>query len=239
MLASIMDSISARGSRQHRRSLRAFDRFAKRAKPKLSAHYGAEFADGVLAEARVELDALIPELPYIGGLRNVFTPVVVVNGWGIALHRAMKARGKVAADTVRICAEVSDEVVASVPGVLLKMFGSLAFSPFSRRYFKKQAARSQERRYEEDFVYEVEEGEDGELAMVFSECAVNKLYEAQDVEDLKPYCNFFDVTYSRLMDMGCDATETIGLGCGTCALRYKRGRATEIPPTLKGVLPRT
>ena len=65
--------------------------------------------------------------------------------------------------------------------------------------------------------------------MVFSECAVNKLYEAQDVEELKPYCNFFDVTYSRLMDMGC----------GTCALRYKHGRATEIPPTLEGVLPRT
>lgn len=56
---------------------------------------------------------------------------------------------------------------------------------------------------------------------------------------MKPYCNFFDVTYSRLMDMGCDATETIGLGCGTCALRYKHGRTTEIPPTLKGVLPRT
>ena len=141
-----MDSIPARGLRQHRRSLRAFDRFARRAKPKLSARYGAEFADGVLAEARVELDTLIPELPYIGGLRNAFTPVVVVNGWAIALHRAMKARGKVAAETVRICAEVSDEFVASVPGVLLKTFGRLAFSPFVRRYFKKQAARSQERR---------------------------------------------------------------------------------------------
>jgi hypothetical protein len=235
----VMRSTSPAVARKHRRALRAFDRFAKRAKPKLSAHYGVEFADGVLAEARVELDGLIPELPYIGGLRNAFTPVVVVNGWGIALHRAMKARGKVAADTVRICAEVSDEFVAGVPGVVLKTVGRLAFSPLLRRYFKKQAARSQQRRYEEDFVYEIEEGNDGELAMVFTECAVNKLYEAQDVEELKPYCNFFDVTYSRLMDMGCDATETIGLGCDTCSLRYKHGRATEIPPTLKGVLPRT
>jgi hypothetical protein len=56
---------------------------------------------------------------------------------------------------------------------------------------------------------------------------------------LKPYCNFFDVTYSRLMGMGVDASETIGLGCETCSLRYKHGRETAIPERLEGVLPRT
>ena len=230
--------MAIRTKKQHK-TLRAFDRFARRAKPKLVARYGDEFAEGVLAEARVELDRLAPNLPYIGGLRNAFTPVIVVNGWGIALHRAMKSRGKTAADTVRICAEVADDFVASAPVALLKTIGRLAFSPFSRLYFKRQAIRSQRRRYKEDFVYEVEEGNDGEMSLVFSECAVNKLYEAENVEDLAPYCNFFDVTYSRLMGMGCDATATIGLGCETCALRFKHGRKTEVPPTLKGVLPRT
>lgn len=76
---------------------------------------------------------------------------------------------------MRICAEVSDEFVASVPAVLLKGLGRIAFTGVFRRYFKKQAARSQARRYQEDFVYEVEEGDDGEMSLVFSECAVNKL----------------------------------------------------------------
>jgi hypothetical protein len=225
--------------KQRRRSLSAFDRFAVRASRKLEARYGKEFADETVADARVEFDRLLPEIPYIGGLRNAFTPVMVVNGWGIALYRAMAARGKTAADTIRICAEVSDEFLGSAPAVLLKAFGRFAFSPYFRRYFRKQAARSQERRYKEDFVYEVEAGADGEMSLIFSECAVNKFYEAQGVEELKPYCNFFDVTYSRLMGMGCDASETIGLGCDRCALRYKHGRATEVPPALKGVLPRT
>ena len=39
-------------------------------------------------------------------------------------------------------------------------------------------------------------------------------------------CNFFDVTYSRLMGMGLDASETIGLGCPQCKLRFAHGRAT-------------
>jgi len=88
-------------------------------------------------------------------------------------------------------------------------------------------------------VYHFREGNGDDWALIFDECAVNKFYEAQGVEDLGPYCNFFDVTYSRLMDMGIDARETIGLGCETCRMRFKRGRETLIPDTLRGVLPRT
>ena len=68
------------------------------------------------------------------------------------------------------------------------------------------------------------------MSLVFDECAVNKFYDAQGVEELKPYCNFFDVTYSRLMGMGVDATQTIGLGCEKCTLCYKHGRETVVPP---------
>ncbi len=51
-----------------------------------------------------------------------------------------------------------------------------------------------------------------------------------------PYCSFFDVTYSRLMGLGLDAHETIGLGCSRCALRFKRGRETEVPPSRDPIL---
>ena len=51
--------------------------------------------------------------------------------------------------------------------------------------------------------------------------------------------NMNDMSYSRLMGMGVDARETIGLGCERCSLRYKHGRETEIPDRLRGVLPRT
>ena len=42
-------------------------------------------------------------------------------------------------------------------------------------------------------------------ALEFTECAVNKFYKEQGVEELKPYCNFFDVTYSKYLHMGIDA----------------------------------
>jgi hypothetical protein len=219
--------------------LRNFDRVAKRIRRALVRSYGEPFADQVLEDARRRFDESIEEMPYIGGRRNIFTWVMIVNGGMVALFRAMQARGKTAQETVRICAEVSDEMFRLLPPWLLRLVGRLGFSAIARRTLRHQALQSQERQYPDDFVYTFHEGGGDDWEIRFTECAVNKFYDAQNVPELKPYCNFFDVTYSRLMGMGVDARETIGLGCENCRLRYKHGRATPIPQRLEGVLPRT
>ena len=224
---------------RRKRLLRGFDRVGRRAERSIARSEGAPFAAAVVTDARGEFERLIPELPYIGGWRNVFSPVMVISGWMVALHRAMAARGRSAEDTVRICAEVADEYLRGVPGVVLRIAGRLGFTRLITGILRRQAARSQARRYRADFVYAVEEGGRDDFALVFDECAVNKFLDAQGADELKPYCNFFDVSYSRLMGMGVDARETIGLGCERCSLRYKHGRETEIPERLRGVLPRT
>jgi hypothetical protein len=164
---------------------------------------------------------------------------MVVNGWLLALHRAMQAQGRTAEETVQIGYEVTDGFFRSFPRFVLRLGGRLGFTRWVKRMLRKQAARSQQRRYPQDFVYVFREGGEDDWALEFSECAVNKFYEAQGVEELKPYCNFVDVTYSRLMGMGVDAHETIGFGCSTCRLRYKHGRETVVPERLRGLLGNT
>lgn len=217
--------------------LRGFDGFARRVRPYLEARYGTPFAIDTLGEARVEFVQLLPEIPYIGGVRNVFTPVVVANGWGVALYRAMAARGKTALETIAIIAELSDDWFRSMPGWLLGLLGRAAFSGPARWYFRRQGDRSLRRQHAGDFVWRLREGGGDDVAFEFDECAVNKFYEAQGVTELAPYCNFFDVTYSRLMGMGINADNTIGLGCETCTLAFKHGRETKVPANLDGVLP--
>ena len=218
--------------------MRAFAWFVRRIQPLMARRWGAEFARVVIADVRDEYGRLAPQLPDIGGWRNVFTPVMVVNGWMVALHRAMARRGRTPQDTIAVCAELSDDVFRAVPTPVLRLVGRLAFTRPVQWVFERQAARSRRRAYPADFVYAVRVGDDGELALVFEECAVNKFYAAQNVRELAPFCNFFDVTYSRLMGMGIDASQTIGLGCSTCELRYKHGRPTAVPPALREVLPR-
>jgi len=215
---------------------RAFELFLRGASSELERAYGSEVAASVSAAARVEYEKILPEVPDIGGARNVFQPVMTVNGWIVALHRAMRASGRSAEDSVRVSQAVFDGWLRRLPGPVLRAIGRLAFSGPARRYFERQARRSQERRYAEDFVWRVEHGPDGELSMVFDECAVNKWYEAQGVRELSPYCNFADVTYSRLMGMGVNAEQTIGRGCQQCALRFKHGRETPIPTNLTRIV---
>ncbi|MDJ0848970.1 MAG: hypothetical protein QNK04_11370 [Myxococcota bacterium] len=217
---------------------RAFEAFLRNARPLIARDHGGSFADGVLRAAREEYAVLLPEVPDIGGARNVFQPVMTVNGWIVALHRALRAQGRPAEETIRVCQAVFDGWLQRLPRFVLRGIGRLALSGPALRYFERQAARSQERRHADDFVWRLERSPDGEMSLLFDECAVNKWYEKQDVRELAPYCNFADVTYSRLMGMGVDASETIGLGCAQCALRYKRGRETVIPRRLDGIVPR-
>jgi L-2-amino-thiazoline-4-carboxylic acid hydrolase len=213
-----------------------FESFLRGAHAVLVRRYGGAFADEVVGAAREEYEHVRPQVPDIGGARNVFQPVMTINGWLASLHRAMRARGRGAEDTVRVCQEVFDTWLRKLPRFVLRAIGWLALSAPSGWYFERQARRSQQRHYAEDFVWHVDRAADGEISLVFDECAVNKWYDSQGLRELKPYCNFADVTYSRLMGMGIDATQTIGLGCERCALRYEYGRATVIPKNLEKVL---
>ena len=214
----------------------SFEVFSRRAWPVLAEFWGDAFANAVIADARREYPGVAARIQDIGGWRNVFTPVMKILGWLIALDAAMKRRGKSAEDTIAVAFAVADRQFRALPDWLLKLAGTLAFSRPSRWLFRRQAARSQRKQYPADFVYEVEERSDGEMSLVFSDCAVNKHFDAEGLTDLKPYCNFFDVAYSRLMNMGIDAHETIGLGCERCALRFKHGRETAVPKALSGVI---
>jgi hypothetical protein len=214
----------------------AFEAFLRSVRPHLVRSGGREFADEVVGVARVEYERVLPEVPDIGGARNVFQPVMTVNGWLAAFHRAMSSQGQSADESIRVCQETFDGWLHKLPGFALRAIGRVLLSGPSVRYFERQAKRSRERRYAEDFVWSVERGPDGVVSFIFDECAVNKWYDAQGLRELKPYCNFVDVTYSRLMGMGVDATETIGLGCQQCALRYKQGRETVIPPSLGSIV---
>ncbi len=222
-----------------RKLLRSFDRFSKRLRRSLAERHGEAFAGETVAATRVEFERIIPELPYVGGRKSIFSTIIVVNGWLIAFYRAMASRGKTAEEVIRICSLVADGLFRPFPPFVLRLAGRLALSGFVKKRVEKQAARSQERRYPADWVFTAREDGAGEMVLEFTECAVNKFYEAQGVEELKPYCNFFDVTYSRYMGMGVDARETLGLGCDRCRLRYKRGRETVIPDRLRGLLPDT
>ena len=226
-------------SSKKNRLMKLFDLTFRPIKKKLKHHYGDQYAENIVAKTRQNYAEIIPQMPYVGGMKNYYTPIIVVNGWIVAMFRAMNETGNTAADVIRIWAEVADDLFSKIPGWIARLGGRILLSNPVVKAFKNQTIASQERRFPEDWVYELLEG-DGEkfdLGFEFSECAVIKFYQAMNTMELAPYCNFGDVTYSHYMGIGLDTSEAIGMGCDHCRMLFKKGGVTVITPNLVDILP--
>ncbi|NPC93888.1 hypothetical protein HOO54_17115 [Bacillus sp. WMMC1349] len=221
--------------------MKSFDKYFNLAEQRLQNKYGKTEARNITAQVRNEFETLIPRIPYIGGRKNMFTPVMIINGWIIALYRVIKAKGGTVEDVIQISHEASDDFFKSLSPWVAKIIGQLVFTKLSIHYMQKQAKRSQKKIYTEDFVYTCsinQKAHETEVELEFTECAVQKYYEAEGAEELKPYCNFFDPIYSKRFGMGVQAEHTFGLGCETCKLNYNNRRETKTPANLVDIIKR-
>lgn len=207
------DSKNYYGSRKAK-LMKDFDRMAGKMKDIIVSRYGKKEADGVVADARKEFEALIPRLPYSGGDRNPYTAFIVSSGWVLALYRAMKARGRTAEDVGQVVNEMFEAYFRAIPGWLFKLRGLWVFSPFYKHNLKKRALESQQRRYPEGylFYYVPGDGKAFDFGIDFEECATCKFLKAEGAEVLAKYLCDQDFRLSELQGTGLIRTKAIGHG---------------------------
>jgi hypothetical protein len=209
---------------------KSFSRVLKRLRRPLLSRYDEAITDLILADSAREFEAIIPELPYIGGKKNGATPIIIVAGWSVAFLRAMKKHGKTAEEVGTISHETMEEFLRLCPGFLRRLAGR-AFAWYAPRRLGRMALESQKRIYPGDWVFRVTpgDGRDFDFRAEYSECGVCKTYRALDAEELLPYCCFADLAMSRAVQLGIVFEKTIGTGSDACVGHFKRGRETLIP----------
>ena len=209
-----------------------FDEEARQWLPILVRRYDGGFAAAVLEEARERLEALIPEIPYIGGDENQLPGSLLGSVGCLVLYQAMKGRGKTAAEAGKLLYDAvkarAGEPAAPVPPSRQASREEL----MKRR--RERAERSQKRQYPWDWVYEFVEG-DGETfdyGYNFFECATHKLYRAQGAEEFLPFYCFLDFPKCELGGLGLTRTMTLSEGHQRCDFRFNEGgkAALEWPP---------
>lgn len=204
--------------------LALFDDHAQVWKPFLVSTYGDSFAVLILGEAREYHEALIPEIPYIGGDKNPMTRHLVRSTTSLALYKAMEAHGIPAEEPGKIIYGAIIERVRHLP-----VSPAEPLSQENIQMKREQAKKSQERRYSGDWVWEFVEG-DGvqfDYGYDFIECGTQKLYHAKGADEFLPFYCFFDFATNKASDWGLTRTMTLGEGYEKCDFRYKRGRKTE------------
>jgi hypothetical protein len=215
--------------------LKRFDEESRYWEPVIVSRFGKMFADTMLREAHEEFEALIPQIPYIGGDENHLTESLIGSVRYLAFYKAMKKHGKAAEETGKI---LYDAILAGIdePPTPIPPSKRLTTEQLMERR-RKRAERSQERHYPQDYVYEfvAGDGEEFDYGYDFSECAAQKFYHAQGADEFMPFYCYLDFPGSRLDGSGLSRTMTLAEGHEKCNHRFKKGREAELkwPPPFR------
>lgn len=203
--------------------LTQFETHAKAWRTSLSACYSDEFTDAVLRDAREQYEALIPEIPYIGGDENPMTRHLVRSTTSLVLYKVMKALGMTAEEVGKVIYDAVVEVVSQLPPLPLKELDAEYIAKE-----KEQARKSQERCYLEDWVWEFVEGDGMEFdyGYDFLECGTQKFYQAQDADEFLPFYCYLDFVTYRTTGWGFARSMILAEGYKKCDFRWKKGGET-------------
>ena len=187
----------------------------------LSGLMGDEFSKSAVDEMRVEFEKFIIEIPYIGGDDNPMTPNLLSSVRYLMVYLVLNFRGIDVKEIGEMCYKHEDEFFKAHP-----QFVPPLCNPYVIKSLEKSALESG--KYSEDFAYSYVEGEDFDLGLDFTECALLKLYKNYSADDFMPYICAMDIIMSKYGDLGLYRSKTLAEGCDVCDFRYKAGRETNV-----------
>jgi hypothetical protein len=214
---------------QKKSLMRSFQRAAKWVMPSLVKRYGEDMAMAVVQRASQEYEALLPEIPFIGGKANRWTADLLESAQILALFRATQAYGISLGETSEVLYEGMQRRLRSYPRFLLQLMGKMQFSRLFLKRLQQQATQTHQHTYPDNFVAEVVMGDGKEFdwGINFTACAIQKFYTAQNALEFLPYVCRLDYLTSAAFGIGLVRTETLANGDARCNPRLKQGRETK------------
>ncbi len=210
--------------------LRSFDETARLARARLVSRYGAELTDTVAQEVRQEFERLIPDIPFIPGVKaralNVFLRATAQE---LAVYRVMKRLGKSSNEAWEICHEAIVARMEEYPAWKAWVLKKLMFSRAMKRRVGKRAAAGEQLRFDDFEVrYLVGDGESFDWGVDYVSCGNYEFMKQQGAEEFAPYVCLSDMALSEALGWGLVRTETLADGCERCDFRFKQGGGTQI-----------
>lgn len=209
---------------QERNMLKKLSSFLKLLHPELAARFGEDAVVQIQQDVREEFEKLVPQFPDIGGKANPLISNLLESGGALALYRAIQAHGGTVEETGELIHLGVRRRLERMPAFLLYLMGRFAYSRWRLPQMKKHAQASQERKYPDDWVWAIFEG-DGrsfDIGIDYSECAVQKFIQHQGTEELMPYLCDVDYLVFAAAGMELKRSKTLVQGCDCCDFRIKK-----------------
>jgi len=202
--------------------IRTFDAALLIGKQILIDTFGEQKYNEISITTHNEFEALLPQIPYIGGDDKPLTDDLINATILLPLIRVFKKKGLEYREIGRIVYELFEAFYKVIPQ---------ADDIFSEEYIsnaKERANDSKSRQYPGDWVFDFIKG-DGKtftFGIDYSECGVYKFYKSQGAEDFMPLVCIADYAQARAYGYGLKRTQSIGNGDDVCDFRYLKNGTT-------------
>lgn len=204
-----------------RTALRGYKGLMRSVNKVMVVRYDRDFALQIQERAIKEFETLIPEITYVGGKKNFFSDMLIKAAVILALFRVLKDKGVSLEEFGQILEEITLTYMNRFPAWVRNLAGKLWMSRLFRRLLIKQAKISQQRKYEDDFVYEVVTGEGSyKWGINYIECGITKFLGKQGEPELAKYACILDYFMFPAIGVDLKRTGTIAHGCKQCDFRF-------------------
>ncbi|MBU2538424.1 MAG: L-2-amino-thiazoline-4-carboxylic acid hydrolase [Proteobacteria bacterium] len=217
-------------SSRKKKLLKDFDRTSELMKDALFARYSEEFSSTLQREAHQEYEKLIPEIPYIKGVRaRALNTFLLITAQELAAYKAMTKHGRPPAEAWELCHQALRLRVAKIPRWKRWLLRRLMFSSLMRKIMARRARQQQKVRFGDfEVEYLVGEGNAFDLGVNYLQCGNHRFMMQHGGEVFAPYICMSDIALSDAMEWGLIRTQTLADGCHYCDFRFKEGTATQI-----------
>jgi len=210
--------------------LKEFDLTVALMEDSLVKRYGKEFADKLKIEVRQEYEKLIPEIPYIQGVRaRPLNTFLLITAQELAIYKVMKKHGKPAGEVWELCHEALRLRLAEIPKWKRWLLKHFMFSPLVNKIIKRRARKHEKARFGDfEIEYLIGKGDDFDFGVNYLQCGNLNFVIKHGGEEFAPYVCMSDIALSDAMGWGLIRTQTLADGCHHCDFRFKKGSATQI-----------
>jgi len=210
--------------------LKDFDKTSGLIKASLVTRYGKKFSSALQTEVRQEYEKLIPEIPYIKGMRaRALNSFLLITAQELAVYKTMKKHGKPPEEAWELCHEALRLRVAEIPQWKRWLLRRFMFSRIVGKIVARRARQHQKVRFGDfEVEYIIDEEDDFDFGVNYLKCGNHTFLKRQGGEAFAPYVCMSDIALSDAMGWGLIRTQTLADGCHHCDFRFKKGAATQI-----------
>jgi len=198
----------------------------KSARRILPSYVNAREVPEIVDDIRQGFGDMLPQLPDLGGDRNLFNSSIVAGVAALAYIRVLESQGVPSTSIHDILYRIYFDAYSSLPRLLKAALRWFEFSGAHMRQLKAFARWTQENAHPENYVVHFIPGDGRNFDYGFdvTECALVKFYGRMDAQEHLPYVCVCDFAGSCALKTGLRRTTTISNGAASCDFRYGRRR---------------